>query len=400
MLTWLRRHRRKLACGGAVVGGLYVAGRLAAWHVRRIRETEEAKLMKNLKKSNHFSSTESTCVQTLGSCYSQLLNSLDQHLGATAILARLRDKPPTELKVRLWLDLKVVSITRSLVLIISSVYLAVIIRVQLNLLAGQLFILELSPQFSPQSKISPKVQEKFLDTYQFFTTQGVAQLCNFVKCIVTEKVEDVQLNQKLSLVEIEMIFSKVFHQCIEVQCEGNLLNNIGRYFIPDDHTLLEDFIPDDKLLVKQMFSDTLDVIESEDTVKLVKEVCKQGLSHLVDRIAQYYSSVGKSSCESSPSILDESHGPTGGGSIEEDCGSDSGFVSPTNVSVHLAKLLPVITAQTHSCSGCFSDDWIVHLTEHPGCKVLGANIYEAFSTPKEFKEESWTDYFNAMSAYF
>jgi len=37
MLGWVRKHRRKFAYGGAIVGGLYVAGRLAAWHVQRTR---------------------------------------------------------------------------------------------------------------------------------------------------------------------------------------------------------------------------------------------------------------------------------------------------------------------------------------------------------------------------
>jgi len=397
MLTWLRRHRRKFACGGAVLGGLYVAGRLAAWHVQRTREVEEAKLMETLKKRNHFSSTESTCVHTLHSLYSSLLNSLDEQLDADGILALLREKPPPEEKVRLWGDLKVVSISRCLVTIIASVYLAMMIRVQLNILAGQLYIIELSSQ--PSSlKITSRVQEKFLDICTVYSSRGVARLCQLVRRVVGESVEGIELNQKLSLEEVETIFNKVSRECLETQSEDNPVSNAGSYFFPEDNKYMAEFSSDDQVLLKQMFSDALDVIESEDTINLVKEVCRQGLAHLLDKIAQYYSAVGKSSRESSPSSSLNS--PQGSHS-EGDSSVDSGFVSPANISVHLAKLLPVITAQTRSCSEIGSDAWVAHLSDHPGCKVLGANVYEAFSTPKEVvKDEGLAGYFNSLSSYF
>lgn len=42
-----------------------------------------------------------------------------------------------------------------------------------------------------------------------------------------------------------------------------------------------------------MFVELLDVIDSEDCVSMSQLVCKQGLSHTVDKIAEYYSAIGK-----------------------------------------------------------------------------------------------------------
>jgi len=430
MLGWVRKHRRKFAYGGAIVGGLYVAGRLAAWHVQRTRENEEAKLLEKLKKRNHFSSTESTSVHTLQSLYSSLLKSLDEHMGADHLLTLLREKPPPEEKVRLWSELKAVSFSRCLVNIIGGVYLCIMVRVQLNMLAGHLYLLELSNQ-SSNIRISSKVQEKFLNICTTYSTQGVERLCKHVREIVVTNLESVELNQKLSLVEVESIFNKIFQQCIENSSKENPLQNAGSYFFPEEENSLREFSSHDQTLLKQMFSDALDVVENEDTRSLIVEVCKQGLSHVLDKIAKYYSAVGKSSREPSPSTSSHNN-ETEDNRFSPSCSvrepmsdttlslspsavspmsskveassrssSDSGFVSPTNISIHLAKLLPVITAQTRS-SECPSDcDWLSHLTSQPGCKTLGANVYEAFSAPRDSPtEDGWSGYINALSSYF
>merc|ERR1712210_155510 len=63
----------------------------------------------------------------------------------------------------------------------------------------------------------------------------------------------------------------------------------------------------------QLLADSLDVLESEDTLELLVAVCRQGLAHLLDRVADHYSI--------SPLPYSKASNST-----ESD--SDSGFVSP------------------------------------------------------------------------
>lgn len=113
-VTWVRRNRRKLAVGGAVIGGLYVLGRVAETQYVRYRETENRRLLERLRKENHFTATESTCVVTLTALFPVLRKMISRHLDTEAITSQLKENPnmDTEDKLRLWGRLKVISVTR------------------------------------------------------------------------------------------------------------------------------------------------------------------------------------------------------------------------------------------------------------------------------------------------
>lgn len=244
--------------------------------------------------------------------------------------------------------------------------------------------------------------------------------------VVKRSTEELSLKQKLSLVEVEAIFNQIFDECHILEGDENIFQNPGSFFLPDsDENFLTEFPESDQLLLNQMFADCLDVVDSDDTRALVKQVCKQGLSHLVDRIAEYYTSIGKNSREPSPSAgtREEDKGEIPGGKEDEKeptvgeeddknqhAGEeynknrlhDSGFVSPANVTLHLAKLIPILTAQARS-QGPEPDLWLTHLQDHSGTKVLGANVYEAFCQSRTtvgeevVGQESW-GHFLARSA--
>ena len=113
-VTWVRRNRRKLAVGGAVIGGLYVLGRVAETQYVRYRETENRRLLERLRKENSFTATESTCVVTLTALFPVLRKMISRHLDTDAITSQLRGNPDmdTEDKLRLWGQLKIISVTR------------------------------------------------------------------------------------------------------------------------------------------------------------------------------------------------------------------------------------------------------------------------------------------------
>ena len=92
------------------------------------------------------------------------------------------------------------------------------------------------------------------------------------------------------------------------------------------------------MILKQMLADTLDVADSEDSITMTNLICKQGLSHLMDKFAEYYSLIGPSGAPPTPSSSDTD----GQNSLH-----DSGFFSPANVSLPLAKLIPILTAQVN-----------------------------------------------------
>merc|ERR1711936_1360128 len=94
-----------------------------------------------------------------------------------------------------------------------------------------------------------------------------------------------------------------------------------------------------------------------------------GLSHTVDKIADYYAAIGLTgSLDTPPSSNLQTK--------TKNALHDSGFVSPANVSLPLAKLIPILSAQIRVPSE-EEDTWLLHLQDNPAIKLLGANVYEA-----------------------
>ena len=195
-MDWLRRNRRRLAVGGGVLGGLYIVGR-CGWLILKIltsqagwaatckdtggRDGTAGKAgnlyftsysltakhqVERTRKANQFSATESTCRHTLSSLMPTLLAQVRENLNTEAVTSLLRSKPGPEEKLKLWerlkvtfeleanncelwfeskhqkwydKDLQVLAISQCLAVIVGSAFLAVMLRTQLNVLAGALY---------------------------------------------------------------------------------------------------------------------------------------------------------------------------------------------------------------------------------------------------------------------
>ena len=175
VVSWVRRHRRKFVVGGAVVGGLYVLGRVAEYQYVKYREEENRKLMQKFRKENHFSATEATCVQTLTSLFPLLRKLITKTLDTDSIKTQLKDAEnlSQDDKVKLWMELKVISVSRCVLVVVGGVYLSIMVRIQLNILAGYLFHQEsVSNNNIKLGTFSKELQEKFLSICNHFVTEG------------------------------------------------------------------------------------------------------------------------------------------------------------------------------------------------------------------------------------
>ena len=111
--------------------------------------------------------------------------------------------------------------------------------------------------------------------------------------IVKRCTSKISLKQKLSLVDLEAVLNDIFENCKTLETDRNIFNNPGIFFLPNSENFLSEIHPSDQALLKQMLAETLDVVDSQDSISMAQLVCKQGLSHTVDRIAEYYAAIGK-----------------------------------------------------------------------------------------------------------
>ena len=119
------------------------------------------------------------------------------------------------------------------------------------------------------------MQEKFLSICNNFVSEGVGRLSAQVSTLVSSSLKNLSLQQKLSLVELEGVFLDIFKQIQSGETEtSSILLNPGLYFLPATDQFLSGLSGEEQGHVKNMLAETLDVLESEDTGELVKQLCR------------------------------------------------------------------------------------------------------------------------------
>lgn len=388
---WMRRNKRRLLLGSAVAGGIIMVGKVVHKRLLQAQEEETKSLLEKARRQHHFETTEQTCSQTIRNMFPSLREAVEDKLASDPITSCLRQKPAPENKLELWDRLKVIAFARSSALVIGGVYISLMVRIQLNVLAGYLYQQQMSAPTSStmvegKTKISSIIQEKYLEICTQFVSKGMDTLCRHLTDIVESVTSEISLKQKMSLPDIEAVLTNIFSQVETSQNERNIFRNPGVYFLPSEEVFdteqngFTTMTRQEKNLIKQMFDETLDVLDSEDTISLAISCSRQGVSHLVDRVAEYYATIGMTT--------DHPHQSSDPG---KSALHDSGFVSPANVSLAVAKLIPIMSGLVHNPRED-QDLWLLHLLEDPSIKLLGANVYETFCQPQTKEggeEESW-----------
>ena len=104
-VSWVKRHRRKLVISGAVIGGLYLVGKVAERQMAKMQvrlqscfisfkeinflkpgncficqEEETRRILEAARKQNHFTSTENTAHRTLAALFPALRRVIGEQL--------------------------------------------------------------------------------------------------------------------------------------------------------------------------------------------------------------------------------------------------------------------------------------------------------------------------------
>ena len=87
------------------------------------QEEEARRVLQAARKQNHFTSTENTSHRTLLALFPALRQKIAENLDTDSITDILRQKPSSEDKIQFWTELKVISVSRCVVLVLSGVYL-------------------------------------------------------------------------------------------------------------------------------------------------------------------------------------------------------------------------------------------------------------------------------------
>lgn len=184
--NFFQTHRRKIFVTGAVLGGVYVIGKLSQWKLSEWYENQQAEFLVQSKKQLHFDGNQKTCNTTFYSLLPGLKDLLLESLDTEAITEKLRNKPLD--KLSLWEQLKVTSFARTVTAIYASSLLLVFLRVQLNVLGGYMYLdIEVEDGGGPSTVqeqrvyVSDASQKRYLGVVRHFLDNGVQELVDVIK---------------------------------------------------------------------------------------------------------------------------------------------------------------------------------------------------------------------------
>ncbi|XP_054713065.1 peroxisomal biogenesis factor 3-like [Uloborus diversus] len=332
----LWRHKRKLLIAGGVIGGFaflqsHLKRKFAEWELR-----QTAELRNQLQRSSHFESTLKACDSVLISFAPKIKETVCNILDVNPILEQLKQKSSNK---DLWQQLKILVFAQVLGEMYAQCLLAVLLRVQMSILAGYVYAIRSSNKSDGTNQYE---QTLYLSNISNFLTSGISTLLIPIQNCVENVLSSVPLNRPLKLQDVSDILSAV---CKDLS-EESLLPNISSELVQMSNDTTDDYF------LQKMCSETRDVLECADFERVLSLGVERGVSFLMDRLSECYV------------FLSE---------------EKNNFVNPNDFAAPLARLIPMMykVFSQHEPS---EPGALVHaMLQLEPLNTFAANIYESFS---------------------
>ncbi|KAH9515414.1 peroxin [Bulinus truncatus] len=353
----LKRHKRKLVFIGTFFGGSWLMYKYIWRKIKEIRDEEDKQYLIFVRRQHHFDSNQRTCNMTVLGMIPNLREVLIKSLDTEQVKEMLKSNPPN--KIELWEELKIMSVTRTLAAVYGTCMLSVMLRVQLNIVGGYLYLDVLHPPPNQKnatvhkSIIPAKVRERYLSLVKQFIEQGFLDFIHYLRLAVAKEIGCLPLKELVSLDQLNSVFDNI-RERVECGVDKPTLS-LYPYLLTSeqvpDISKTSVLNPEDELLEK-LVTETRDILESTDFHTVLKESIDRGYHCVLDGLADHY----KHQINGQGHNLDIHH-----------------------ISIALAKLIPVINSLMFNICGDAPNRFVQELLLMEELKQLAANVYEAFS---------------------
>ncbi|XP_068087800.1 peroxisomal biogenesis factor 3 [Hyperolius riggenbachi] len=367
--NFLKRHKKKFLVLGALAGGVYVLGKYAEKKIREIQEKEAAEYIAQARRQYHFESNQRTCNMTVLSMLPALKEALMQQLNSESQTSLLKSRPAN--KIEIWEDLKIISFTRSIVAVYSTCMLVVLLRVQLNIIGGYIYLdNSLGGKSCNGLQASPEVQQQYLSSIQHLLGDGLTELISRVKQAVQKVLGGLSLKHSLSLLELEQYINDIRTLVEEysqtpVSEESQSKSLLCHFMMPDEENPLISQaygLTEKDVTTIRLLNETRDMLESQDFSTVLNSCMSRGFGRLLDSIAEFFRPNNQELTQHSP------------------------VDSLSGISLPLAKIIPIVNGQIHTICSEMPNHFVQELLLMEQVKHFAANVYEAFSTPNQLEK--------------
>ncbi|XP_075059328.1 peroxisomal biogenesis factor 3 [Mixophyes fleayi] len=366
--NFLKRHKKKFIYFGAFAGGVYLLGKYAQKKIREIQEREAAEYIAQARRQYHFESNQRTCNMTVLSMLPALREALMQQLNSESLTSLLKKRPSNKLEI--WEDLKIISIARSVVAVYSTCMLVVLLRVQLNIIGGYIYLDNSGGKNCSGLQASPEVQQQYLSSIQHLLGDGLTELITLVKQAVQRVFGSLSLKHSLSLMDLEQHIKEIrrlVEECNQTPDLEDLSSKslLCRFMMPDEENPLTSQacgLTEKDVTTIRLLNETRDMLESQDFSTVLNSCLSRGFGRLLDSIAEFFR-------------------PN-----EQELNQDSTVNSLSSICLPVAKIIPIVNGQIHSICSEMPNHFVQDLLLMEQVKDFAANVYEAFSTPQQLEK--------------
>lgn len=348
-------HKRKFVVTGLVIGGTFLSLQYIKRKFIELQNQKSQQFLEHSRRMQHYESTERTCNQAIVGISTKLCDQIIKILNTNNILEELKNQP--ENKVELWNELKVVCFTKLTTFVYATSMLVITLRIQLNLLGGYLYKDTTTPT---NIKISEENRQAYLSLIQYFLSEGILKLIELIDKKVREIMKSYSLMQNFTLADIEKVFWSIQIAINSHFKDRNPL--FSKYVLPPRNN--------DNSILSIMFSETLDVLESDDVTALFLNNISNGYSVVVDNISEYYTEIN------------QDHGDN---KSVDNLSDNKNIIYINRIKIPLARLIPILNGLTSKCvdntkkhqnlATALSTFYLIS----DQIKLLGGNVYEVFS---------------------
>ncbi|NXW27375.1 PEX3 factor, partial [Phaetusa simplex] len=357
--------------------GVYLLGKYGQKKIREIQEREAAEYIAQARRQYHFESNQRTCnmtdyfsvvfflLITVLSMLPTLRDALMHQLNSESLTSLLKNRPANKLEI--WEDLKIISFTRSIVAVYSTCMLVVLLRVQLNIIGGYIYLDNAALCKNGTTPLAPpEVQQQYLSSIQHLLGDGMVIITHFAINAAVFFFSSISLKHTLSLLELEQKLKDI-RKAVEHKDSDQIESHspLCHYLMPDEENPLATQacgLTERDIATIKLLNETRDMLESPDFSTVLGTCLNRGFSRLLDNMAEFFR-------------------PT-----EQDLSQNGSVNSLSSVSLPLAKIIPIINGQIHSVCSETPSHFVQDLLMMEQVKDFAANVYEAFSTPQQLEK--------------
>jgi peroxin-3 len=356
VIDFFKRQRRKLFYAGSIAVGGYLVFKLAKWHMASKAAEFEALLLDEARLEHHFESNQRTCDMTVRSLLPALKQVLYERMDVERLKAQLKSDTSANNRVQVWENMKITALTQLIVAMYSCCFLVVFLRLQLNILGGNMYLDSLNGEEGTEQvngvniRVSEGVQREYLNLVHCVLGDGIQLLSQTVRDAVSYAFQPVGLKEQLTLQRLSELLS-----CACQKAEGkqskelqpSRRNGLVAIVLPVDHldTPCPSLSQSEQEMVRSLVAATKDLLENDDFHHVLEQCIVAGFHHIIGTLGQHFL-------------------------VKEGCASEG--------SLPLAKILPIVT-NTVPVLLDESGEFLQIIMTLPKVQKFAENVYDAFS---------------------